>query len=152
MRAICAGAGGECGAAEAGTAPAAIPAPRPSELQLVNRYIDADLDDFLAYRASPDRDPRLDWSSDECTAPIVGSTGASFDFTEACLRHDFGYRNHRRLGTFESQKAAVDDRFLDDMRDHCAGRPDEERERCGRWARIFYEAVRRFGHLVGRRR
>jgi Prokaryotic phospholipase A2 len=126
--------------------------PEPSRLEVVDRYVWADLDDFLAYRASPDRDPRLDWSSDECSAPVVGSTGASFAFTDACLRHDFGYRNYRRLGLFEERKPIVDDRFLADMRDHCETRALAERDRCRAWAQVFYEAVRRFGHLVGRPR
>ena len=116
---------------------------------LVDRYLAADLDEFLAYRASPDRDPRLDWSTDYCSAPLVGSSGASFDFTQACLRHDFGYRNYDRLGLFAGRKNHVDDRFLADMRDHCAERPESERDRCLAWARVFYEAVHRLGFLSG---
>jgi hypothetical protein len=122
--------------------------PEPSRLEVVDRYVWADLDDFLAYRASPDRDPRLDWSSDECSAPVVGSTGASFDFTDACLRHDFGYRNYRRLGLFEERKPLVDDRFLTDMRAHCETRSPDERRRCDVWARTFYLAVRHLGDLA----
>jgi hypothetical protein len=117
--------------------------------ELVDLYMDAPLADFLAYRASPDRDGRLDWSTDLCSAPIVGSTGASFDFTEACLRHDFGYRNYDRLGVFRERRHAVDLRFLADMRDHCASRSADERERCLRWASVFYAAVDNFGHLTG---
>jgi len=134
------------GAAEDARAPEETWAERRAT---VDRYIAADLGEFLAYRSSPDRDPRLDYSTDYCSAPLVGSSGASFDFSEACLRHDFGYRNYDRLGLFERRKDAVDDRFLADMRDHCAGRAEGERTRCFAWARVFYEAVHRLGHLSG---
>ena len=123
--------------------------PRPSPLELVDGWMDAPLGDFLAYRSSAGRDLRLDWSTDECSAPVVGSSGASFDFTAACLRHDFGYRNYDRLGVFEERKHGVDVRFLADMRDHCAARPPGDGERCLRWARLFYAAVDNFGHLTG---
>jgi hypothetical protein len=116
---------------------------------LVDHYLDADLDEFVAYRRSPGRDPRLDYSTDLCSAPLIGSSGASFDFTEPCLRHDFGYRNYDRLGLFEERKDAVDRRFLADMRDHCLSRPSGDRVRCLAWARVFYEAVHRLGHLSG---
>ena len=123
---------------------------RPTQLELIDRYMEADLEEFLAYRASPSRDPGLDWSTDECSAPVIGSSGASFDFTEACLRHDFGYRNYRRLGIFEERKALVDERFLADMRAHCATRAADEAERCVTWARAFHLAVQHLGHLAHR--
>ncbi len=127
---------------------AAEPPPEEPEA-IVDRFLAADLDAFLAYRVSPDRDARLDYSTDYCSAPLVGSSGASFDFSDACLRHDFGYRNYDRLGIFAGRKEAVDDRFLADMRDHCAARPPADRDRCFAWARVFYEAVSRLGFLSG---
>jgi hypothetical protein len=39
----------------------------------------------------------FDQSSDLCSAPIIGSTGRSFDFAQACERHDFAYRNYKLL-------------------------------------------------------
>jgi Prokaryotic phospholipase A2 len=130
-----------------GLALAATPK-RPAE-ETVDRYMAASLDEFLAYRASPRRDPRLDWSTDLCSAPIVGSRGESFDFTQACLRHDFGYRNYGRLGLFDNRRKAVDERFLADMRDHCATRLAWELVRCMAWARRFYLGVRAFGWAAG---
>lgn len=118
-------------------------------LAIVDRYLEAPLDRFLAYRDSAGRDPRLDYSTDHCSAPLVGSSGASFDFTEACVRHDFGYRNYDRLGLFRERKDVVDERFLADMRDHCATRPESERGRCHAWARVFYEAVHHLGQITG---
>jgi hypothetical protein len=115
------------------------------QLDLADRYMETNLDDFIEARASPIRDERLDWSTDECSAPLVGSTGLSFDFTDACLRHDFGYRNYKKLGVFDDKKDAVDDRFLDDMKDHCASRSVLLQGRCYAWAYTFYGAVRQFG-------
>jgi hypothetical protein len=112
---------------------------------VVDRLVDARLETFLAARSSADRDARLDWSTDGCSAPLVGSRGRSFDFHDACLRHDFGYRNHKALGRLdEERRRHVDEVFLADMRASCAAR-ERLRARCRRWAWLFYAAVRRFG-------
>ena len=39
----------------------------------------------------------FDWSTDGCSAPLVGGEGRSFNFVAACRRHDFGYRNLKLL-------------------------------------------------------
>jgi Prokaryotic phospholipase A2 len=113
--------------------------------ELLDRYLDAPLDEFIDYRDSGDRDDRLDWSTDHCSAPLVGSTGLSFDFTDACIRHDFGYRNSKELGLFDERKDEIDNRFLDDMKDHCSTRSILLQGRCYQWAYTFYYAVRAFG-------
>lgn len=121
------------------------------------RYVDSMIDGvalstFIDTASSPGRDARFDWSTDRCSAPLVGSTGHSFDFTAACRRHDFGYRNlkgiEQRWGVDSwnrSSKYAVDRRFLQDMRNHCAGRGWASRTTCRAWALTFYFAVRQFG-------
>ncbi|PHH78427.1 hypothetical protein CDD80_6932 [Ophiocordyceps camponoti-rufipedis] len=38
----------------------------------------------------------FDWSTDACTS--LPDEPFGFDFKWACIRHDFGYRNYRRLG------------------------------------------------------
>ncbi len=119
--------------------------PELSPGELTDRYTRAPLDEFIAYRNSPDRDGRLDFSTDGCSAPVVGSTGISFDFTNACLRHDFGYRNYKDLGRFEAEKARVDRQFYDDMAAHCRTRSFLLRGRCMTWARRFYSGVVVFG-------
>ena len=93
----------------------------------------------------------LDWSTDHCSAPLVGNTGRSFDFTHSCRRHDFAYRNLQRFDRFEpgawwnSQwRARVDEQFRRDLRSQCAGRPLHQRIPCRWWAEIFYRAVRTF--------
>ena len=114
-------------------------------LAFVERQIDAPLADFLRARATAD--PRFDWSTDGCSAPVVGSRGLTFDFRDACLRHDFGYRNLKALGRFDAaRKLRADERFLDDMRASCARRRHAlVRARCRDWALLFFLAVRRFG-------
>src|SRR5690349_4694432 len=69
----------------------------------------------------PDDDNPLDWSADGCSVPD-GTPYKSF-FRDACLRHDFGYRNlgngvfespSLALDSTETAKKAVDSQFLDD--------------------------------------
>lgn len=96
-------------------------------------------------------DPWFDWSTDLCSAPLVGSTGRSFDFRSPCRRHDFGYRNlhllERRYGTGSTywnstSRQRVDQLLRADMRDHCASRPWYDQPTCYAWAETFYAAVR----------
>jgi hypothetical protein len=96
--------------------------------------------------------PSLDWSTDLCSAPLVGNTGRSFDFANACRRHDFAYRNLKRFDRrdpgswWNSQwRAKVDRQFRIDLRNHCDGRPLNQRITCRWWAEAFYRAVRTFG-------
>jgi hypothetical protein len=92
----------------------------------------------------------FDWSTDWCSAPLVGSTGRSFDFRAACRRHDFGYRNlqllERRYPALDAWNSAtrrrVDQQLLTDMRAHCRARPWYEEATCRLWADTFYAAVR----------
>jgi hypothetical protein len=97
----------------------------------------------------------FDWSTDFCSAPLVGNTGRTFNFTEPCRRHDFGYRNLKLLdqrygrGTFWNSvdRYMVDLNFLTDMRHHCASRRLIDHPTCYAWALTFYSAVRAFGGL-----
>ncbi len=96
--------------------------------------------------------PSLDWSTDLCSAPLIGSTGRSFDFTHSCRRHDFAYRNLQRFdqrqpGTWWTSqwRSKVDAQFRRDLRSECDGRPLSQRITCRWWAEIFFRAVRTFG-------
>ena len=107
------------------------------------------LDAFVATADSESRDSRLDWSTDGCSAPFVESTGRSFDFTRACRRHDFAYRNIARLDGgrhwTSRMRARVDAVFLRDMRSDCATRPRVARASCRNWATLFHRVVRARG-------
>jgi hypothetical protein len=120
------------------------------DLDYVGRLLYATpLDTFLVVVATP-RDQWFDWTTDWCSAPLVGNTGRSFDFTKACRRHDFGYRNLRLLDTRygrgrfwnATQRTRVDRLFRSDMRRDCAVRPWWEQTTCFSWAEIYFRAVR----------
>ncbi|MEY3691307.1 MAG: hypothetical protein RJB57_962 [Actinomycetota bacterium] len=113
-----------------------------------NLVFRATINEFATEAGSTAHDPRLDWSSDGCSAPVLGSTGRSFDFTLPCRRHDFAYRN---LGRMEGGRRwtpalrnRVDRRFLTDMRTHCSARPRIDRGPCRTWANLYYTVVRGF--------
>ncbi|MGB8858462.1 MAG: phospholipase A2 [Ilumatobacteraceae bacterium] len=107
------------------------------------------LRDFVASIAAGDR--WFDWSSDGCSAPLVGDTGLSFNFRDPCRRHDFGYRNlqllERRYGRGSTywngtNRRRVDQQFLADMKAHCRGRAITLQAQCFGWAETYYAAVR----------
>lgn len=122
------------------------------------------LANFLEIARHPSTfDQTFDWSTDFCSAPLVGSTGRSFDFRGPCRRHDFGYRNFKNLdlttachrgsscGTRNqtsgrwwnsSIRHRIDRQFLADMNDHCASRPGADAWTCRTWAQIYYRTVR----------
>lgn len=92
-----------------------------------------------------------DWTTDGCSGPI-GDKGPAFNFGHPCHRHDFGYRNYKRLEELadedfwnEETKLVVDDQFLEDLRDHCSSRAFYEKHLCLAWSQVYYLAVRAFG-------
>ncbi len=96
-------------------------------------------------------DTWFDWTTDLCSAPLVGNTGRSFNFTEACRRHDFGYRNAHLLERRYRAEASywngpnrkrIDRQFLADAKAHCATRWFFDRPSCYSWAYTFYSAIR----------
>jgi len=113
------------------------------ERSTVDDFATGDLDDFLDYKDSEEQDPDLDYSDDGCS----NSPDSTFlyDFTEACERHDFGYRNYKRLGLFDEEKGNVDDQFLEDMRDHCATRSVFKQPGCYAAAEAYHQAVSELG-------
>jgi hypothetical protein len=111
------------------------------------------LSEFVAVVSAGDS--WFDVTTDWCSAPLVGSTGRSFDFRSPCRRHDFGYRNlkliERRYGVDAwnaSSRKGVDHQFLADMRSHCRTRPWYESTTCFGWAEVFFAAVRAAGGMT----
>jgi hypothetical protein len=108
--------------------------------------------DFTRIASRPTgADSTFDWSTDHCSAPLVGSTGRSFDFTAACDRHDFAYRNYKRADVANSQRGRVwnsrtrhriDLQFQRDMTSHCSQRKLGDRPTCLMWCEVFYRLVR----------
>lgn len=104
---------------------------------------------FLSIADSPTRDARLDWSTDGCSAPIVQSTGRSFDFYSACRRHDFGYRNMSRFKNSrvwsEAIRLRIDEQFRKDTHASCTSKLRLTKMQCLAWAETYFRAVRSFG-------
>lgn len=126
----------------------AVAADDATEADLVSWIVfELDLGTFSQSRSRLRREhPHLDWTTDGCSAPVVGSTGRSFDFRQACIRHDFGYRNFKRLGIFDAgSRFALDERFRADMDESCASRRRTRKVRCVAWAELYYAAVRATG-------
>ena len=122
--------------------------PAPPQVVANKMMFRTTLASFIATAQSPTRDMRLDWSSDGCSAPFLGSTGRTFDFTHACQRHDFGYRNFKALDDGKwwtpSLRHRIDRVFRADMYRDCSTRTRTMRKICRVWARTFYRAVRTF--------
>lgn len=122
---------------------------QPSPLEAVRKLTFAtSLPEFIRKADDPRHDARLVWDSDGCSAPVFGNAGKTYDFTSACRRHDFGYRNLKRIDGGkhwdETVRERVDRVFLADMRRDCAARPTAQRTACGRWANLYFAAVRNF--------
>jgi hypothetical protein len=104
---------------------------------------------FVTTANSNSHDVRLDWSTDGCSAPIVQSTGRSFDFYNACRRHDFGYRNMSRFKNgrvwSETLRLRLDELFRKDARAGCTSKIGLTKVQCLAWAETYFRAVRRFG-------
>ena len=103
--------------------------------------LEGSLDEFLAMKDDPDHDPRMDYSDDGCSAPVLGSEAFWFHFREACERHDFGYRNSKRLGLFDDLKDRIDILFADDMIAACAEEAWWQRRACRWMAGVYFGAV-----------
>lgn len=88
----------------------------------------------------------LVWETDGCSAPVLGA--GPFDFTLACNRHDFGWRNLKAFDGAAApmwqidNKDRVDAGFLYDMRTRCSALPALIRFGCDTTARVYYTAVR----------
>ena len=104
---------------------------------------------FVATADSAAHDMRLEWGTDGCSAPIVQSTGRSFDFYNACRRHDFGYRNMSRFKNGRAWNQAlrlrIDEQFRKDARASCTSKLRLAKVQCLAWAETYFRAVRSFG-------
>jgi hypothetical protein len=98
-----------------------------------------------------DFDPIYDWTEDACSG--VDDTPLGFDFTAACIKHDFGYRNGRHLARqgydcFERYiKKAYDDQFEVDMWNVCSRYNVVREIACDVVGGLFADAVRLFGKV-----
>ncbi|MFI7134701.1 phospholipase A2 [Nonomuraea sp. NPDC050153] len=95
---------------------------------------------------------KFDWSSNGCSVPkeIKNADAWKLVFLIPCTRHDFGYRNVKRLAATgnwkNTYKKSVDSAFYGDMKRTC----DEhfsgvKKTACKTVAYEFYAAVKLFG-------
>lgn len=125
--------------------------PGSPDLAVLDRLVFAT--PLAQFRSERSRAKRLHrWlitSTDGCTAPLVGSSGRSFNFRVACERHDLAYANYAHLARLDlgvhwdsSLRARVDDQFQRDLQETCLRRRHSERLRCDAWVVVFFHAVR----------
>ena len=123
----------------AGTASAEL---SPSQLVTTtdNYLYSLSLSQFSATRNARPYATQLDWSSDACSNSPDNPFG--YNFTPACHRHDFGYRNYKRQSRFtESNRLRIDNQFKADLYTQCGSSWT-----CRRTADVYYSAVRQFGN------
>jgi hypothetical protein len=97
--------------------------------------------DSAAARSRP-----WDVSTDLCS--FAADTGPVFDFRSPCVRHDFAWRNLRRLDqragggvATRARRLEASRQFLRDMDATCAARPFGQRTACRGIARTYFAAV-----------
>jgi hypothetical protein len=131
------------------TACVSVSAPPPSPQKVAEKLVfQSSLASFVRTADSEEKDARLDWSTDGCSAPVVGSTGRTFDFYDACRRHDFAYRNLKKLENGKlwtsALRARVDAVFKRDMLQDCAKRKSATKKSCLSWVDVFHSFVRAY--------
>ena len=128
--------------------------PKPTVAELDRKVFATSLGTFDRWLASaPERldsaaARRRPWdvSTDLCSS--APDTGPVFDFRVPCIRHDFAWRNLRRLqarlgGSIDTRARRLDAsrQFLRDMEATCAARPPVQRNACRGIARAYFAAV-----------
>jgi hypothetical protein len=91
-------------------------------------------------------DYAFNWSTDYCSDSPDNPLG--FNFTLACARHDFGYRNYKEMGQFSANKSRIDSAFYADLKRKCATYNWAVRPACYSLAWTYYQAVSVFGSIV----
>ncbi|MEV7340952.1 phospholipase [Streptomyces sp. NPDC093544] len=85
----------------------------------------------------------FDWSTDYCSSSPDNPFG--FPFSTSCARHDFGYRNYKAAGTFDTNKSRLDSAFYEDLKRVCLNYSGATKTSCDGTAWTYYQAVKVFG-------
>ncbi|AHI00529.1 phospholipase [Kutzneria viridogrisea] len=113
----------------------------PSQLQATtDSYLfQNSLSSFMSIRSGHPYADQLDWSTDVCSH--VPDRPLGYDFSNPCIRHDFGYRNYKKQGRFNATtKKSIDDNFRNDMYSVCGSS-----KLCRGTADVYYWGVRKLG-------
>lgn len=86
----------------------------------------------------------INWSSDACSlGPLKrwGQAPFGYPFYEACIRHDFGYRNYSgQKRCNRANRRLIDQNFLFDLNTYVC---KKGQTRCFNMAKIYYHGVRK---------
>ncbi|MFR9675354.1 phospholipase [Streptomyces sp. TR06-5] len=85
----------------------------------------------------------FDWSTDKCSSSPDNPFG--FPFENACIRHDFNYRNFKDEGLFDPNKDRIDSAFYEDLKRVCDQYSGATGSSCNATAWTYYQAVSIFG-------
>ncbi|MBB5934224.1 phospholipase [Streptomyces zagrosensis] len=85
----------------------------------------------------------FDWSTDYCSSSPDNPFG--FPFQTSCARHDFGYRNYKKAGSFSANKPRLDSAFYEDLKRVCNRYSGAQETACNSTAWTYYQAVKQFG-------
>lgn len=131
--------------AVAAPAGAAAPADKPQVLSSWTQTSAASYNSWLAARNNQAAWAAygFDWSTDYCSDSPDNPFG--FPFKTACARHDFGYRNYKKAGTFSANKARLDNMLYADLKRVCANYSGATKTACDSTAWTYYHAVDIFG-------
>jgi hypothetical protein len=127
---------------------AAAPADKPAVLASFTQTSAASYSTFFAARGNQGAWAAygFDWSTDFCSDSPDNPLG--FPFANSCVRHDFGYRNYKAIGTFPANKARLDNMLYADLQRVCARYSGLTRGACNSLAWTYYQAVHAFGSVV----
>ena len=115
-----------------------------AQLAQLNSIFNSSLSSFLRTRSQ--RPSPFDWNQNGCSTVYKGvNLGGTYTtkFRDACIRHDFGYRNYggnRYYLHTDSMRQTIDLKFYNDMLAICGSSST-----CRVAAKGFYEGVRKFG-------
>jgi Prokaryotic phospholipase A2 len=127
---------------------AAAPADKPAVLAGFTQTSVTSYNTFFAARGNQGAWAAyaFDWSTDKCSSSPDNPLG--FPFSNGCIRHDFGYRNYKAIGTFPANKARLDNMLLADLERVCARYSGFTHSACDTLAHTYYQAVHVFGSVV----
>ncbi|MFI0258319.1 phospholipase [Streptomyces sp. NPDC017056] len=130
----------------AGAAPVqAAPADRSRVLAGWTQTAASSYGNWLAARADQARWAAygFDWTTDHCSKSPDNPFG--FPFETSCARHDFGYRNYKKAGTFGTNKPRLDSALYEDLKRVCGKYTGAKKTSCTALAWTYYEAVKKLG-------
>lgn len=98
--------------------------------------------ELLKYTTTQQPYAGIDWYTNGCTTPTGLDFGYRHFFHRACLVHDFAYNNFALFEPLESNRAASDETFLDNMLTLCYLLETQHQANCQITAHAYYLGVR----------